>query len=101
VSRASRRNWGENQEAANKPELYVDGHDVELWEGTHQVALLTRSNLPLNSSAFCGCERAAVRPSASERSTVGKVMFMCQVPAGTLCVNGSSALAPEGLPVLR
>ena len=25
---------------------YVGGHDVELWEGTRQVALLTRSNLP-------------------------------------------------------
>jgi hypothetical protein len=26
---------------------YVDGHDVELWEGTRQVALPMRSNLPL------------------------------------------------------
>jgi len=31
---------------------YVDGHDVALWEGTRQVALLTRSNYLLNSGGF-------------------------------------------------
>src|SRR5258708_27528131 len=32
---------------------YVDGQDAELWEGTRQVALLTRSNLPfLNSGGL-------------------------------------------------
>jgi hypothetical protein len=41
-----------DQEAVNKAKLYVDGHGVELWEGTRQVALLTRSNLPLNSGGF-------------------------------------------------
>src|SRR6266851_2387937 len=35
-----------DQEAVNKAKLYVDGHGVELWEGTRQVALRTRSNLP-------------------------------------------------------
>jgi len=39
-----------DQEAVNKAKLYVDGHGVELWEGTRQ--LLTRSNLLLNSGGF-------------------------------------------------
>jgi hypothetical protein len=62
---------------------FIDRHEVELWEGTRQVALVTRSNLLLNSGGFCSCERAAVRPSAWERLTVGEVIFMCQVPPGT------------------
>jgi hypothetical protein len=50
-------NWSRSfsetdQEAANKPELSADGHDLELWEGTRQVALLTRSNLLLKSGGF-------------------------------------------------
>ena len=50
-----------DQGAVNKAKLYAHGHGVE---GTRQVALLTRSNLPLNSGGFFCCERAAVRPSA-------------------------------------
>jgi hypothetical protein len=72
-----------DQEAVNKAKLYVDGHGLELWEGTRQVALLTRSNLPLNSGGFFAAASAAVRPSAWERSTVGGVISMCQVPPGT------------------
>jgi hypothetical protein len=41
-----------DQEAVNKAKLYVEGHGVELWEGTRQLALLTRSNLLLNSGGF-------------------------------------------------
>src|SRR5258708_513768 len=46
------------------------------------------------AAAFCGCERSAVRPSALERSTVGEVMSMCQVPAGTSVCEWPGALAP-------
>ena len=77
----------------NKAQLYVDGHSVELWEGTRQVALLTRSNLPLNSGDFLLLRARPVGPSAWERSTVGEVMSKCQVPPAPLCVIDRGAFS--------
>src|SRR6266403_822505 len=46
------RNLQAERRRSARLSCYVDGHDVELWEGTRQVALLTRSNRLLNSGGF-------------------------------------------------
>src|SRR5882757_5795096 len=46
------RNLQAERRRSARLSCYLDGHDVELWEGTRQVALLTRSNLPLNSGGL-------------------------------------------------
>ena len=55
----------------------------------------------LNSGCLLQCERAAVRPSAEERSTVGEVRSMCQIPAGTSMCEWTGTLAPGGFLSLR
>jgi hypothetical protein len=40
------------------------------------------------ATAFCSCERTAVRPSAQERSTTGEVMSTYRVFPAPPCVNG-------------
>jgi hypothetical protein len=75
-----------DQEAVNKAKLYVDGHGVELWEGTRQVALLTRSNLPLNSGGFFAA--ASAPPSGrllgnDQRS--GRLCPCARFPPAPLC----------------
>src|SRR6058998_1917079 len=61
------RNLQAERRRSARLSCFIDGHEVELWEGTRQVALLTRSNLLLFSGGFCSCERVAVRASVSER----------------------------------
>src|SRR5437762_8520679 len=46
------RNLQAERRRSARLSCYVDGHDVELWEGTRQVALLTRSNRLLNSGGL-------------------------------------------------
>jgi hypothetical protein len=57
------------------------------WEGTRQVALLTRSNFLLNSGGFLLLLRAR-RPPGWERSTVWELISMCRFLPAPLCVNG-------------
>jgi hypothetical protein len=90
-----------DQEAVNKAKLYVDGHGVELWEGTRQVALLTRSNCLLNSGGFLQLRarrRRAVCLGNDQRS--GRLCPCARSPPAPLCVNGPGALAPGGSPVV-
>src|SRR5216683_2757480 len=78
---------------------YVDGNDVELWEGTRQVALLTRSNLPFEQRRLFAA--ASAPPSGrllgnDQRS--GRLCPCAGSPPAPLCVNGP-ALKRRGLPV--
>jgi hypothetical protein len=76
-----------DQEAVNKAKLYVDGHGVELWEGTRQVALLTRSNCLLNSGGFLQLRarrRRAVCLGNDQRS--GRLSPCARSPPAPLCV---------------
>jgi len=60
---------------------------VELWEGTRQVALLTRSNLPFwTAAAFCSCERAAVRRLLRNVQRSGRLSPCARfAPAPSVC----------------
>ncbi len=89
-----------DQEAVNKAKLYVDGHGVELWEGTRQVALRTRSNLPFEQRRLFAA--ASAPPSGrllgnDQRS--GRLSPCARSPPAPLCVNGP-ALKRRGLPVV-
>src|SRR5882672_10848602 len=79
---------------------YVDGHDVELWEGTRQVALLTRSNLPFEQRRLFA---AASAPSSGRLlgndQRPGRLCPCARSPPAPLCVNDRGALAP-GTPVV-
>src|SRR5258708_513769 len=74
--------------------------DVELWEGTRQVALLTRSNLPFGQRRLFAA--ASAPPSGrllwnDQRS--GRLCPCARSPPAPLCVNDRGALAP-GTPVV-
>ncbi len=68
---------------------------LQLWEGTRQVALLTRSNCLLNSGGFLQLRarrRRAVCLGNDQRS--GRLCPCARSPPAPLCVNGPGALAP-------
>jgi hypothetical protein len=87
-----------DQEAVNK--LYVDG-DVELWEGTRHVALLTLSNLLFEQ--WRPFAAASAPPSGrllrnDQRS--GRLSLCVRFPRH-VCVFMDRRFSAGGLPVLR
>jgi hypothetical protein len=83
------RNLQAERRRSARLSCYLDGHDVELWEGTRQVALLTRSNLPFEQRRPFAA--ASAPPSGrllrnDQRS--GRLSPCARFPPAPLCVNG-------------
>src|SRR5436190_12175487 len=93
------RNLQAERRRSARLSCYVDGHDMELWEGIRQVALLTRSNCLFEQrAAFCSCERAAVRRLLRNVQRSGRLSPCARfAPAPSVC-EWTGALAPGGFP---
>jgi hypothetical protein len=92
------RNLQAERRRSARLSCYVDGHDVELWEGTRQVALLTRSNLPFDCGGLL--QLRARRRQAVCLGTIngrGGYLYVSGFPGTSVC-SWTGASAPGGFP---